>query len=1284
MSTPKWTPEQKQVIDLRDRNILVSAAAGSGKTAVLVERIIAEISEGDSPKDIDKLLVVTFTKAAAAEMRARIGSALEKKLLEKPENKHIQRQASLLHTAQITTIDSFCQSIIKNYFHIINLDPSFRVGDETDLELLKQEILKNVIEEKYQQARENGDAEFLQFTDMLSTGRTDHAIEEMVLSLFQVANSYPWPDEWLLGCSEMYQSTSVEDMENCGWIKSLLDYLKTCAAEFLQMAMEAYNVCQDSDGPEAYADAIRSDIAFLEMLQEAGSYQEYQRCFEQYNPARLKAIRSKEVNGEKKEYVKNLRENYQKNGLGKLKERFFFQGMEEMFSDMQAMAPAVKQLVRLTMDFGCAFADRKREDGIVDFADMERFALEILLDKDENGVRPSETAKELQEYYEEILTDEYQDSNYIQELLLTSLCRAPENKPYLFMVGDVKQSIYKFRLARPELFLEKYQNYTTGHGPFQRIDLHQNFRSRKSVLDSANYIFEQIMIESLGGIIYDEDARLAAGAEFAAFDKRTAGKTEVLLIEQKSDDAFVQKKSLEAAVIGGKIREMVQGAHPLHVKEGDGYRPVKYGDIAILLRSLTGWSEEFIEVLSDMGIPAYADTKTGYFTSLEVETILNLLHIVDNPRQDIPLAAVLRSCLGNVSDEELAWLGTLPKGANFWDKIECFLGYMEWKDADITRQEENESGNRRDELQKYYQKKGIDFVKLEKDWQMEEQAAILLKEKLSVFVEQLKSYQKFAKTRSVYELLRRIYEETGYYHLMAAMPSGEKRLANLDILLQQSIEFAENGHQGIYGFTRYIESLQKSNVDFGEASVNGENTNAVRIMTIHKSKGLEFPVVFTAGMGKQFNLMDARKSTIIDGDYGVGCDFVDLEMRVKQPTLLKKFMVNQITLNTLAEEIRILYVALTRAKEQLIITGTASGLGKKLAGWFQKAAFLDFFQLSSAQTYLDWIVPALLKREKIGNAFREYLPQGEEREAFSTGERDELFDVQLFFPENIVQDEKEVLKSAAEQYRMLENWDTDAIYDEEMRRAIESQTAYHYPYGSDGTLPVKVSVSELKRREARQAGKLEEEQEIFIGEIEEQKIAEEEELEIPKPSFLQEEQEISSTARGTLYHLVMEHFPYRKIGRGDWTEAEFQKYLEQMVRKGYMGEEEAGLLDVRKFAGFLHTNIGQRMLAAELDGRLRREQPFMLGVKAKQIYPECQSEEMIIVQGIIDAFFFEEDHIVLVDYKTDFVPFGREKELAKKYQTQLEYYAEALQRLTGKEVTEKIIYSFALGKEVAV
>lgn len=1269
MGRPEWTEEQKQVIELRDRNILVSAAAGSGKTAVLVERIITEITEGDSPKDIDKLLVVTFTKAAAAEMRTRIGDALEERLRLEPENQHIQKQASLLHTAQITTIDSFCQSIIKNYFHVIHLDPSFRVGDETDLEIMKQELLSELLEEKYQKAHEEGQKGFLRFTDMLSVGRTDHAIEEMVLSLDRLATSYPWKEEWLEKCSMLYDAQTLEELEQTEWMGELLKYLENSVQEYLQMAKSALKICQEGDGPQAYQDAVLSDIAFLEEMQRAGSYQEYYQEFEKYNSARLKAIRSKEVDNGKKDFVKNLRETYLKKGMEKLRERFFFQNPQEMLLDIQVMAPAVRELVSLTLEFGRIFAEKKREEGILDFADMEHFALEILVTKEEDGtVHPSETALELQEYYEEILTDEYQDSNYIQELLLTSLCRAPESKPYLFMVGDVKQSIYKFRLARPELFFGKYQSYTVGKGPFQKIDLHRNFRSRESVLESANYIFEQIMQESLGGIVYDEAARLVTGADFGApekdsekeadGEKQIAGKTEVVVIEQKSDDVFLQKKSLEAAVIGEKIKGMVQGGSPLYVKGKNGFRPVEYRDIAILLRSLTGWSEEFIEVLNDMGIPAYADTKTGYFTSLEVETILNLLHIIDNPRQDIPLVSVLRSSFCNVTDEELAWIGTMPEGLDFWDKV----------------QEVIHCGT-------------------------EDERLCALSEKLSDFLEKLEHYRQFAKLHSVYELLRKIYYETGYYDLMAAMPSGEKRRANLDILLQQSIEFAQNGHLGTYGFTRYIESLRKSEVDFGEASVNGENTNAVRIMTIHKSKGLEFPVVFVAGMGKQFNLMDARKGTIIDSDYGIGCDFVDLELRVKQPTLLKRLMANQITLGTLAEEIRILYVALTRAKEQLIITGTSSGLEKKLEGWIAKSAFLNFSQLSGAQTYLDWIMPAILKRDSLNAAFREYLSAGGEREAFCSYDRDSLFMAELCFPENVLQNEKESMENDVLQYRKLQHWDAGQVYDASMHEALERQLAYQYPYSMAASLPVKISVSELKRQSLQRAEVLETEEAgeqmpdteskdvLQMGEGTQYlrftgKAEEDGEIEIPRPSFLQREKKVSGTTRGTLYHLVMEHFPYDEIAEGKLTADKFGDYLEEMVKKGYLREEEAELLDVGKFVTFIHTDIGKRMQKAELEGKLRREQPFMLGLKASEVYVGQAAEEMIMVQGIIDAFFFEGEEIVLVDYKTDLTEKGQEQKLVEKYRVQLDYYAKALERLTGRKVSERIIYSFALGKEL--
>lgn len=1239
MSKVNWTKDQQKVIDLQDRNILVSAAAGSGKTAVLVERIIQEITREKDPMDIDRMLVVTFTKAAAAEMRNRIGEALEKKLQEEPQNQHIQKQASLLHTAQITTIDSFCQSIIRNYFHVINLDPVFRVGDETDLEITRKEILHDLIEEKYKEAREKGEKDFLYFTEVFSTGRTDSAIEEMVLHLYDISTSYPWPKEWLEECMAMYQVETVDQMENLPWMKELIKYVQVCIGEFYQMARQAERICLETPEIAPYQEAIASDLSYLSSMLELNTYKEFQERLQLYHPARLKAIRGEIVEENKKEMVKSLRESYNKNGLATLQEKFFYQPMEEMFQDIQKMAPAVKELIGLTLEFRQAFAQKKREDGILDFADMEHFALEILVKKEGDTIEPSQTAKELQEYYTEILTDEYQDSNYVQDLLLSSLCRAPEQKPYLFMVGDVKQSVYKFRLARPELFIEKYNSYTVGKGPYERIDLCQNFRSRASVLESANYIFQQIMVESLGGIVYDQDAKLVPGATFEKCEHRTATQTELLLVEQEGMEGKVDKKTLEAGVIGEQIRQLVNGADPMYVKSKEGYRPIKYGDIAILLRSLSGWSEEFIEVLSDMGIPAYADTKTGYFSSLEVKTILNFLHIIDNPRQDIPLAAVLRSCLVGITDEELGWIGTRPAGPDFWDKVHDVI-------------------------------------------QCEEENLEALQDKLREFIARMDEYYEYAKTRSVYELLRKIYQDTGYYEIMSAMPAGEKRKANLDILLQQSIEFAQNGHEGIYNFARYIENLQKSNIDFGEASVNGEHTDAVRIMTIHKSKGLEFPVVFIAGMGKKFNLTDARKGTIIDADMGIGCDYVDLDLRVKEPTLIKKVMANHITLGTLEEEIRVLYVAMTRAKEKMYILGSAANIKGKIEKWLYKGENLTFYQLRNAQTYLDWIVPAVANRTGIKMRLRNFLEREEETRFIGDKKLDELYGISVYTPEDIIQDEKINRKNREQEKKQLLSWDENAIYDPDMRHSMEKQAEFVYGYEEEADLPVKISVSELKRRAMEQAESIavEETAQTFLT-VEENA---QDGADIPKPKFLDQEREITGAARGTLYHLVMEHFPYEQIRKdnGEWGEKEFARYLQEMVQKGYMRQGEPNQLSAGKFVRFMDSAIGKRMAQAQKEGTLRLEQPFMLGIPANEIYKEKTSEAMIMVQGIIDGYFYEGDEIVLVDYKTDHVKRGQEQKLVERYKEQLRYYAKALEQLTQKKVKEKIIYSFALGKEI--
>jgi len=1243
MGDAKWTKEQELVINLCGRNILVSAAAGSGKTAVLVERIIQIISDRSRRVDIDRLLVVTFTKAAASEMRSRVGDAIEGMLLECPDDEHLQRQATLLHNAQITTIDSFCQNIIRNYFHVIDLDPSFRVADENELAIMKTDIMEELLESRYKESREENNHDFLDFTESFSPGRTDSNIEELVLRLYNISVSYPWPEEWLGSCLDMYSCSSMEEFEETLWMKELKKYIDNSLNDYLAAANRALEICNSESGPGNYCDAIESDINQIMMVKEADSYASYYNAFCMLNPARLSAKRDPNVIPEKKEEVKALRESYQKSGLQVLKKNFFYQTPEEMLADIKAMYPLVNELIRLVKDFSDLFAEKKREEGILDFADMEHFALNILTCKEDGEVKPSAVACELQEFYEEIMTDEYQDSNFVQELILTSLCRAQEKKPYLFMVGDVKQSIYQFRLARPELFMQKYNSYTISDSPYRRIDLHKNFRSREIVLESSNFIFENIMKECLGGINYDNDARLVPGRDYEGTDLNISKKTDVLVIEQKSEEAEnIEKRILEAASIGDCIRGMVQGENPLYISGKDGYRRAEYRDIVILLRSVSGWSEEFIETLTDMGIPAFSDTKTGYFSAIEVCTVLDFLRIIDNPRQDIPLVAVLRSIICNITDEELACIAALPRTLNYMDALLLFIKIYNTEESSLEEERNLEYNGLNFNIGKYIEKIPLSYKEGKQ-----------LAKKLKKFCNILSHYQEMSKYSSVYEILQCIYKETGYYDIMSAMPAGEKRAANLDILLQQSIEFTENGHRGIFGFTHYIERLNKSNIDFGEASVNGENTNAVRIMSIHKSKGLQFPVVFVAGMGKHFNLQDARKSTIIDASFGIGADYIDLDLRVKQPVLIKKFMANQIKKNTLSEEIRILYVALTRAEEKLILTGTAANVSKKMDKWRNKGGNHRMTSLMGAQTYFDWIMPVLLN-----GGF----------------DAEKLFDIKTTGQGDIITEEKQELEKSINNYNLLKNWDTEKVYNESLYKEIESQLNYKYPYYSRQKLPVKISVTEIKRIAEQKA-------EIIAGD--EDNIVTERNYDIiPKARFMKDTGKISNAEKGTLYHLVMEHLPYGKLN----DKFDFKGFIAEMADSGYMTEEEASVIDARKFKAFYKSNICKRMCRAQESGTLKREQPFIIGIKAEELYdlPANMGEETILMQGIIDAFFEEDGKIVLVDYKTDFVKRGSSKELAEKYRQQLGYYARAVNNITGKEVKEKVIYSFALGEEVFV
>lgn len=1219
-----WTVEQQKVIDLRNRNILVSAAAGSGKTAVLVERIITMITEGAQPIDIDKLLVVTFTKAAAAEMKERVGMALEKKALEMPDNVHLQKQMTLIHSAHITTIHSFCQNVIRNYFHTIDLDPAFRVADEAELKLLKSGVIEEMLEECY----EAGDENFLEFTEMYASGKTDQMIEELILQLYQFSMSYPWPDEWLLGRCTLFEIVSVEEMEEADWMHSLLNYIKMMLKDTESMVEDAVHICTEPGGPYTYLAALDSDRDMIKQLGKASSYREYHNLLNEISFARLSAKRDAAILEEKKNQVKAIRDTIKKT-LSDLNKNYFFQSEEEMLKDIMGSKTAMNVLIDLTLKFANMYGKKKEEKNLVDFNDLEHFALNILVKREGQETEPTPAALDLSEEYEEILIDEYQDSNLVQETLLNAISREKFGRPNVFMVGDVKQSIYKFRLARPELFMKKYDEYSTEDSQYQRIALHQNFRSRGVVLAPINFIFEQIMGRGLGGIEYNEEAALHVGADYGEEEQVSLSSELILVSEEEALEDSAKEteytgKELEARAIAHRIKELIHQDTGLMVKDKGGTRRARGQDIVILLRTMANWSEIFVDTLMAEGIPAYSDTQSGYFQTIEIQTILNLLRIIDNPRQDIPLTAILHSPIVGLDSNGLAKIRAYDKGLEIYDVM---LKYA-----------------------------------YEKELQGEE-----IQTKLLHLLFILEKYRKVVSYTPIHELIELIVEDTGYYNYVSAMPGGERRTANLEMLVQKAISFESTSYIGLFNFIRYIEKLHKYEVDFGEVSISGGNENSVRIMSIHKSKGLEFPIVFVAGMSKQFNNQDSRSRLVIHPDLGLGPDFVDYRLRIKSPTLIKKVMQKKLILENLSEELRVLYVALTRAKEKLIMTGTVKSLSDKLEKWnevkSQQKTMLTFQKLTTAGNFLDWVVPALIRQSAFEAVLKEYNQfQDETNPLYHRAVPIEIRVIgimEMTGEEVTKQIEREVYQEE------LLHFDTEEVFDQTIHEEIEKRLTYRYPYENSMKLPGKMTVSELKK----------------LGQMEPVEIEETQRLEETSivPKFLRGETEIKATDRGSIYHKVLERMSMERVSDRKDIDSE----IERLVNSGIITKEESSLLWVDKIEHFIHSNLAGRMRAADKQGKLYKEQQFVFGLKANEINKDVVSDELVLVQGIIDVYFEEEGELVLMDYKTDRIPQGETEEfLVNRYGVQLDYYEKALEQMTGKKVKERLIYSFGMEKEI--
>lgn len=1183
-----YTKEQQQVIDLRGRNILVSAAAGSGKTAVLVERIIKRLTKDENPINVDELLIVTYTEAAASEMKERIHGAIEKALEEEPENEHLQHQATLIHQARITTIHRFCLSVIREHFHRIQLDPGFRIGEEAELKLIKREAVEETLEQAYVEKT----SEFIEFVESFATGKDDRKLEDMILQLFEFSRSYPNPREWLESCVKQYDVKSPQELEEKSFVKALLQEAKWYVEDMIALAKFGISICEEEGGPEPYADTLRNDIMLLEELAETDSLERLQYQLKGLKWSTLARVSKKDAYEESIEQVKEIREEV-KSTVKMLTEKYCFATIKEMQEDMCAVKKHMEILMQLVFAFEEIFVEKKRSRNLIDFSDMEQFALQILTTEEDGAFVPTQVAKEYQEQFEEVMIDEYQDSNYVQEAILTSVSKVSQGIYNVFMVGDVKQSIYRFRLSRPELFMEKFNTYSLEESQTQRIDLHKNFRSRREVLDSTNYVFEQIMTKKLGGIAYDEKAALNVGA---SYEEMPGNETEVLMIE--TPDAKVDERmELEAIAVAQRIKKLKEEQKVLDKKTGE-YRPVSYKDIVILMRSLKGWSDVFAKVLKDEGIPTYSASREGYFATQEIQLLMNYLRVLDNPMQDIPFTAVLSGMFAEVTSNEMAQLRSAhPEGCMY----ESVLFYLE--------SGENER----------------------------------LKQKLDTFLETLNSFRTRVPYTAIHVLLEQILEETGYGNYIAALPGGEQRSANVEMFREKAVAFEGTSYKGLFNFVRYMEQLQKYNVDYGEANLMEEDADVVTLMSIHKSKGLEFPVVFVAGLGKSFNMQDVKSEMVIHPELGIGIDRVDTKHRVKTPTLLKKVIQQNSQLESIAEELRVLYVAMTRAKEKLIMTGTATDFEKMMRSYSslenRKEKTLPYHLLAGALKYFDWVLPALYRKKAWDDVPMVLINVTKES----------------LFRETM---EEAILSQFTKD--ALHHWNTELVYNEEAREQIETQFVYEYPHIHTQKMKQKLSVSELKKK-------------IYLEEAE----LEEETVYPFLPKFLQEEESLSGASRGTAYHKVLELLDFSKT----YDENSLEAVINQKQQGGFLSKEVAEAVRRHDILRFLHSDLGKRMQEAARRGMLYAEQPFVLGVPANTVYPDVE-DETLLVQGIIDAYFEEDGEIVVLDYKTDRV--HAESELLQKYRAQLAYYGEALERLTGKTVKEKLIYSFTLRKVIEV
>lgn len=1247
-----WTREQQNAIDIREKSILVSAAAGSGKTAVLVERIINRVLDKENPVDIDEFLVVTFTKAAAAQMRDKISDRLWSELEKTPDNEHLMRQTILINRADITTIDSFCLRIVKEYFSVLDIDADFNIGDRGETELLKADVLADLFEEKYNCENEAERAAFCRLVNIFGGDRNDNGLKELILKIHTLASSYPMPEKWLEEAKNALEIKDSETLENTLWMKALFEYAKKVIGEALFMAREAEILTNAACGPYKNAEVSKSDIELIEGLADAKCYEDLSRAVKKIPWQRMKSCkgdgfdealvnRYAKIRGDYKQLIKKL--DICKNPC------------EEILIQLNGMGEYLIPLIEITEGFSLRYMEEKKQKHIMEFADVEHMAYRLVCggfkkNKDGHGreteyVIPTEIGREIGARYKEIYIDEYQDSNYLQEYILTAVSGISRGENNLFMVGDVKQSIYKFRMARPDLFIGKYNTFSTygveGDVGEVKLELKNNFRSRAVVLDAVNYFFYQLMGADMGGIDYTADVALVPSRQFEdAGDLNISRSTELMLAcvtdeERTDDNDEVQEESkqeLEAVMIANRIDELVNSDKPLYVYDEkiSEYRKVRYGDIVILLRSVSGYGSIIYNTLTAQGIPAYIDDPQGYFEATEIRVIMSLLAVVDNSRQDIPLSAALLSPIAGLNENELALI----------------CAYAE-------------------------KKLGGKNILYDKCLYYAENVSDGVADKLNTFFEMVDRLKEEKTTLSISQLILKVYDITGYYYFATAMPAGKRRRSNLDMLVDKARRFENGAYKGLFNFLRYVDKLKVNEVDFGEAGKQSEDEDVVRIMTMHRSKGLEYPVVFVSGLGRRFNTNDVRRNVQLHSDYYISSKLIDMKKRYRKNSVMREAVILLARQESFAEEQRILYVAMTRAKEKLIITGYIKDYEDYVEGLdigYEKM-LLPYSIRNSGKGFLNWIL-ASMKR------YDYYLEQGLTEAVIET---------KLVSPDMLL--ERKVKEETDKGISMEEFEENAMLYGKnEAYKKFKESFDYVYPYEPLTKIKSKMPISEIKKMKAFDGENYDvtypvKEYQEDICRQEESRQEECKQDEYTRNECIAELKKVLTGAeRGTIIHKFMELLDFSVLGTGDYIN-DIRNFTKKLVEAKVFSEEEKNAINEAKINRMLKSDLGQRMIAAAKCGKLKKEQQFSIGIPVKEIYKNVDSDDIVIVQGIIDAFFYEDDGIVLMDYKTDRAD---EAELIGRYHAQLTYYALTLNRLTGLKVKEKLIYSFHHDKVIEV